>query len=436
MNSAPRSVPPFAFVPVALATVVLLTGCSTLGDFFSGEKVDYRSAKPNAQPLEVPPDLSQLARESRYQPQGGVISAAAAAGISLPPASPPAVPTSVALPATGGVATTPAPGATPVVAAPAATATAVTAAAVGPATVALASAGDVRIERQGQQRWLVANQAPERLWPQVLSFWEARGFTIAEQNAQAGVMETNWNENRAKLPRDAIRNVIGGLLGNLYDTGERDRFRTRIERTASGGSEIYVTHRGAQEVLVGQSRGDNSSTTWTARPNDPDLEAEMLSRLMVALGAPEAPARAAVAAATPAPAAAPAAGPRAAPAAGGGALGSGATSIVLPEGFDRAWRRVGVALDRGGFTVEDRDRSQGLYYVRYVDPRNAGKEEPGWWARLFGDRSNPQEALRYRVAVKAGAEGRTNVSVLNSKGEAETGDNAKRIVALLENELR
>ena len=94
-------------------------------------------------------------------------------------------------------------------------------------------------------------------------------------------METNWSENRAKLPNDAIRNTIGRLVKNLYDTGERDRFRTRIERAAGGGSEIYITHRGAEEAWADQRK---ETTSWRARDNDPQLEAEFLSRLMVKLG--------------------------------------------------------------------------------------------------------------------------------------------------------
>jgi outer membrane protein assembly factor BamC len=288
-----------------------------------------------------------------------------------------------------------------------------------------AGIGPLRIERDGQQRWLVVPQSPEQLWPQLKAFWEQRGFTLAEDNPSVGVMETNWGENRAKISGEAAKNVIGRLLSNLYDTGERDRFRTRVERTATG-SEIYLSHRGVEEVYTSDRR---DSTAWRSRPNDPQLEAEFLTRLLVALGAREEPARAAVAAAGPASSPNPTAVP-----AGQRAV-SGATSFVVGETFDRAWRRVGLALDRTGFTVEDRDRASGLYYVRYVDPKNAGKEEPGWWARLWGDRSNPQQALRYRVLVKSEGQ-KSTVSVQNSTGAAETGDNAQRIIALLSSELR
>jgi outer membrane protein assembly factor BamC len=363
-----------------LALLAALSGCSTLDGLFSGDKVDYKSTANKTTALEVPPDLSQLARDNRYQPQGGVISAAARAG---------AAPTAGAL----------------------------------DPTVALTTRGAMRIERLGQQRWLVAEQTPEQLWPQLKAFWAARGFTLATEDAQIGVMETNWNENRAKLPSDAVRNTVGRLLGNLYDTGERDRYRTRIERitTATGtGSEIFISHRGAQEVYTSERR---ETTSWQGRANDPELEAELLARLMVALGSQDAPARSAIAAAVEGPARARL------------LAGQPAAAIEVDDSFDRAWRRVGLALDRGGFTVEDRDRAGGIYFVRYVDPKSAGQDEPGFFGKLFGSDNKALTPVRYRINVKGGTD-KTVVSVQTSAGAPEAGDNGQRIVALLVKELR
>jgi len=396
------AVTPFRPRSVALAALAcMLAACTWTGGMLSGESVDYKNADAKSKPLDVPPDLTQLARDSRYQPRGGVVSASTAAAPAAPAAAAAA-----------------APAATPV--------------------VALTTAGDLRIERQGQQRWLVSPQAPEQLWPKLRGFWEQLGFVIEVENAAAGVMETNWSQNRAKLPKDAVRNTIGSFFGNLYDTGERDRFRTRLERIA-GGTEIYISHRGAEEVLVGQ---DRESTTWRARPSDPDLEAEMLARLMVALGVKEETARTAVAAAAPqaAPSAtdattATAGTAPAAPAKARAITTPGIAALEVDQPFDRAWRQVGLALDRSGFTVEDRDRTAGLYYVRYVDPKYAGQEGPGWWARMFGDSSNPQAAVRYRVALQ-GAETKTTVSVLTSAGGSDVGENGQRIAARLLQELR
>ena len=375
MKSLPAASPIRICTLALLATLGVQAGCSSLDSGLSGDSIDYRSTVTKTKPLEVPPDLSQLARESRYQPQGGVISASSA-GTAAP----------------GAVAT-----ATP--------------------TVALSTSGGMRVERQGQQRWLVVPTAPEQLWPQVRAFWEQRGFSLVVDDAKSGLLETNWAENRAKLPNDIIRNTIGKVFGNAWDTGERDQFRTRVERTASG-SEVYIAHRGVEEVYNTERK---EGTTWRARASDPQLEAEMLTRLMVSLGVRDEPARTLVATAPEVPV-------RARAVAGGAA-------IEVDDPFDRAWRRVGLALDRGGFTVEDRDRTLGVYYVRYVDPKNAGKEEPGWWARLLGDSTNPQAAIRYRIAVKGNGD-KSVVAVLTSAGAADVGENGQRIASLLVNELR
>ena len=321
---------------IAVAAAAALGACSSVERVLGGDKVDYRSQAAKTVPLDVPPDLTQLARDSRYRPQGGPVSASG----------------------TGTSATT----------------TAVAIAAVAPAAV-----GNVRVERQGNQRWLVTGTAPELLWPQIKAFWLERGFAVEMDSPEAGVLETGWAENRAKLPSDLIRNTIGRLFDGLYSTCERDRFRTRVERTPAG-AEIFISHRGMEEVFVTPQR---DQTMWRARANDPQLEAEFLARLMVRLGtgaeaarssvtgAPEVPARARASAAT------------------------GAASLEVNDGFDRAWRRVGIALDRSGFTVEDRDRANGLYFVRYVG-NNPDKKEPGFFGKLFGNEAKIP-VLKYRI---------------------------------------
>ncbi len=367
-------------LPVIVIASLLSTGCGSLG----GDTVDYRGTVVREKPLDVPPDLTQLSRESRYLSQGGVVSAAAApAGTAAPAAGTPAV--------------------------------------------ALSAVGGLRIERSGQQRWLVVPVAPEQLWPQVRAFWQARGFQIAMEDAKAGVFETNWAENRGKLPNDVVRNLLGRLVGGLFDTGERDQFRTRLERTEVGGkpgTEVFISHRGIEESVV-QTTGarEDATTRWRLRPSDPQLEAEMLARLMVSLGGAkdEPAARATVAAAPEGPSRA--------------RLVAGGAALEVDEAFDRAWRRVGLALDRGGFTVEDRDRTLGLYYVRYVDPKSIGKEEPGFWSRLFGNTENPLEVRRFRVAVRANG-AQTVVAILTQAGAADTGENGKRVAQQLLAELR
>lgn len=357
------------------ALTMPLAACSSLEGMFGGS-TDYKSNSAKVPPLEVPPDLSQLAKDGRYQVQGGVVSASATG------------PT--------GAATAPA-----------------------SASVAPAQVGTLRIERDGNTRWLVSSQTPEELWPKVRAFWQEAGFTLTTDNPQVGVMETNWAENRAKIPMDFIRSTIGRLFDSLYSSGERDRFRTRVERGANG-TEIVISHRGMEEVYQGQAK---ESTTWQSRGSDTQLEAEMLGRLMVKIGATEANAKAAVAAvATPVQRA---------------RLleGRPAATLQVDDSFDRTWRRLGIALDRSGFTVEDRERGLGLYHVRYIDPKEAAKDDPGFFARLFSNEAPRNAPIKYRLQVQAqGAQ--TTISVLSAQGAPDGGANAKRIVEVLLGELR
>lgn len=371
-----------------LVLVSSLTACSALDNFAGGDKVDYRAAKAKATPLDVPPDLTQLAVDPRYAPQAGVISAAAMQG-----------------PAPVGVA------------------------ASAPVNNAIApsSVGNVKLERQGNSRYLSTPLTPDQLWPQLQAFWKERGMNLGVDQADIGIMETDWAENRAKLPNDIIRNTLGRVFDSLYSTGERDKYRTRIERSATG-TDIYISHRGLEEVYLDQQK---DTMVWRPRASDPLLEGEMLSRLMIKLGAKEEAAKAAVAqTASPSSAAA-----STLPARARVLEGRPAATLQLDESFERAWRRVGLALDRSGFTVEDRDRAQGLYFVRYVDPAQAGKDEPGFFSKLFGTGDKLTGPVRYRVNVKSEGDVST-ASVLDSKGAPENGDAGQRIVKLLVDDLK
>jgi len=351
-----------------LALVASLAACSVL----ESDKIEYKSAG-KAPSLEVPPDLTQLSRENRYAIPGGAVSANA---FEAGRANAPALPTAVA------------------------------------------KLGDVRLERAGQERWIVVNRSPEQIWDEVRDFWLENGFLLTMEQRNLGIMETDWAENRAKIPQDIIRSTLGKLIDGAYSTGELDRFRTRLERTPNG-TEIYISHRGMVEVYTTQRK---ELTSWQPRPADPELETEFLRRLMVKLGVSQEQSKAAVASAPPSA--------RAAKVANVG----GQPVLQISEGFDRAWRRVGLALDRTGFTVEDRDRSAGVYFVRYVTP-DADRKEPGFFSKLFNRSRDAEKPAKYRVQVKSQGEA-TTVSVLNEAGGPETSANAQRIVQVIADDLK
>jgi outer membrane protein assembly factor BamC len=274
------------------------------------------------------------------------------------------------------------------------------------------------VERSGTQRWLVVNRPADKLWEPVKDFWQESGFLLTMDQATLGIMETDWAENRAKLPQDFIRNSLGKILDSLYSTGERDRFRTRLERNANGSTEIFISHRGMVEVF---SDTQKEQTIWQPRAADPELEAEFLRRLMVKLGVSQEQSKALVAAG-------------ASKSSSRIATVTGQSVVQIDEGFDRAWRRVGLALDRTNFTVEDRDRAKGIYFVRYVAPV-ADKVEKGFFKNLFSSSKADPVPQKFKVAVLSQGETST-VSVQNADGSTASETDVQGILKVLADDLK
>jgi len=292
------------------------------------------------------------------------------------------------------------------------------------ASVVLPSVDNVRIDRSGTQRWLVVPGTPEQLWPTVKEFWQETGFVINVETPEAGIMETDWAENRAKVPQSGLTGLLAKALDSISSTSERDKFRTRLERGAQPGTtEIYISHRGMEEIYINEYK---DQMRWQPRKPDPDLEAEMLRRLMVRFGVEDGRAKTQLASVKTEPQAKI-------------TRGSDGDRLALTDPFDRAWRRVGLALDRVGFTVEDRDRSKGLYFVRYIDPNTDIKttEDKGFLSKLkfWGGPSKVQSKEQYRILVQdvpAGAD----VQVLDKDGIREKSETASRILTLLFEQLK
>ncbi|MDR2238859.1 MAG: outer membrane protein assembly factor BamC [Zoogloeaceae bacterium] len=377
-----KSSAPF-FLLAAAMTLTALAGCSTLS--IESKKIDYKSAG-KLPPLEVPPDLTAPNRDERY---------------AVPDISPRGSATYSAYNSErSGTQDT-------------------------AAQTVLPQVEKMRIERSGSQRWLVVTGEPDQLWPTLKEFWQDLGFIVNVELPEAGIMETDWAENRAKLPQDVVRATLGKVLDAIYSTPERDKFRTRLEKGADGTTEIYISHRGMYEVYANEGQ---DRTVWQPRPPDPELEAEMLRRLMVRLGTEDSQAKAMLAGETKTEERAKLLKNT-----------SGAGTLQLQEAFDRSWRRVGLALDRVGFTVEDRERTKGLYYVRYVDPEaSAKKSEGGFLSKLkFWESSKPADNnQQFRILVQGTGDEASTVQVLTREGGIDNSETAKKILGLLYDQLK
>jgi outer membrane protein assembly factor BamC len=382
---------------VPAAIVLTAAGCSGFGN----KATDYKGAQSRAaQPLEVPPELTAPSMDDRYAiPDPRTQTTYSAYSQRNPAAS--------GTPAMGG-----------------------------PAQV-LPKIDGARLERYGDQRWLVVKGEPDRVWLVIREFWVDAGFPLVREDAAVGIMETEWNEDRAKVGDDFVRRTIGRVLPGLWSTPRRDKYRTRLEKGSEPGTtEVFVSNRAMEEIYTGSNQ---DRTMWHPLPADRELEAEMLSRMMVKMGADAT--KVASAARTPTPgtrATAPASAPTASEARNAVLENSGTGPLVVNDSFDRAWRRVGLALDRVGFTVEDRDRSKGLFFVRYIDPDSDQKKDTGGFMdKLAFWKAAPKSSQpQYRIHVSDAGASMSQVLVQDAKGTPESGSTGRKILGLLFEQLK
>jgi outer membrane protein assembly factor BamC len=353
-----------------------LAGCETMPSL--GKKIDYHSVG-GAPALELPPELVAPQYDDRYN-------VATASGLAARDATKPKAD-----------------------------------------QVAVNATPDARIAKSGNERWLVVKSTPEEVWKVTRQFWLDNGFTLAVEKPDTGVMETDWAENRADIPPDFIRSTIGKYFDAFYNTYKREKYTTRIERgNETGTVEVFISARIMEQVPTETDKsGGKSGFAWGLMPPNPGLEAQFLGRLMMRFGVPESQAtQMATGSAPPAPDRA-----RLEKSA------AGSSQLVLDDSFDRAWRRVGLALDRIGFTVVDRDRSKGLYFVRYQNPDIDPKKEEGFLSKLMFWKDTTEKPEQYRIIV-AEATSKSLVSVQDPNGAPDKSQNGEKILTLLQGQLK
>ncbi|MDR5743292.1 outer membrane protein assembly factor BamC [Caballeronia sp. LZ029] len=364
-------------VSLGTGALISLAGCDTLNDWLAPDRVNYKAAE-TAPSLAVPSDLTTADISQRYAAPPKINALGGAAERSVTPA--------------------------------------------GNATLGVPNAQDpfgMHIESDGDRRWLVVDgRSPDQIWGPLKEFWEENGFTLKTDAPQTGIMATDWAENRANIPNDWFRNSVGKLLDFAYSSGTRDMFRTQVDRASDGSTDISVTHSAMEEVLTGQ---DKTSSRWEARPRNPQLEAAVLTKLMQKFGLTEAQSQKLMAEARPS----------------GAKVAvdqvAGGSTLDLAEPFDRAWLRVGLALDRTNFTVDNRDRDKGIYYVHFSDSMAELKKE-GLFGKLFSS-NTPKPTRQFLVNVRPKADSVTQVGVVDANGQPDNSSDAQRIVSLLHAQL-
>lgn len=281
---------------------------------------------------------------------------------------------------------------------------------------------NVRLERAGTHRWLVVKVEAEKLWPQMHDFMNSVGLTVAKERPEVGILESDWAENRANMGT-GIQRFLAKLASVVGGADRMDKYRIRLERgEVPGTTEVYLSHRGMQQVVLASgaslSRKDEEVFGWKPRPSDPELEAEMLRLLMLHIGV-TAPQAVAVLSTEPRPAQATM-----------GRNESGFPALNLFDSQERAWRRVGLSLDRIGFTVEDRDRSRWTYYIRYADPQEDRKKK-----KKRKKKKQEETEQEYQVALKP-VENGTAIEVFDQNGAPSAPKTSEQILSLLYEQLK
>jgi outer membrane protein assembly factor BamC len=374
----------------AFLLVVLLPACSSVpdvGDYLPDQRLEYKKQREASENLEIPPDLTAGSFDNAMDvpPLGGTTTYSEYLGEKSK---------RVQIASSGNV---------------------------------LPEVKDVKLRREGNNRWLEINASPQQVWPKVVGFWRSQGILLVEQDPTTGIMKTDWLENRAEIRKDFVTKMLRKVADGLYATALRDQYRVRIEPGLNPGTtDLYLTHRAMEERFRTNALGEETSTIWEPAPTDPTKEAAMLRRLLVYLGVSEKQASGLAAQER-----GKASGSRSRLTTGPG----GESVLIISEEFRRAWRLTGVALDRVGFAVEDRDRSKGIYYVRYDDPSKGGTEK-GWMSKLaFWHGDDEKSVAQYQVKLTSDGD-QTRVIVRDQVGRPETSATAERILQLLNDEIR
>lgn len=362
------------------ATVLVglsMTACSTWDDLMSSEAVDYKSTV-RGEPLTLPPDLSKAQINPQYSTYGGTASAAAYNK---------AVAKAAMQDQTG--------------------------------VKVLPHSDDIQVMRSGDTRWLLVNRDADVVYKDVLNFWVNQGFTINRDDPRSGIIETDWAENRAKIPGNFLRRTLGSIIEMVSDSGERDRFTTRLERV-NGKTEVYIRH---ERMVETQMNREGSQFKWLPAKEDPELNAIMLSRLMSQMGVDKKEAEAAVQS--------PQIVQKTASAV---SFISGENALAVATAPDAAYRNVGQALTSAGFTIDQSDASSGNYVVRYLDTDTGEKRKSSnIITRLWGDKGN-KTPVPYIINV-VGQGKQSVVTVRDSAGNIDRSETAQRILTVLQERL-
>ena len=290
----------------------------------------------------------------------------------------------------------------------------------------LKSVKGVRLERDGNQRWVeVQGKSPAEIWSLLKAFWQENGFDIKSEEPGIGQMETEWAENRAKIPQDGLRRLLDKVgMGGVYSTSERDKFIIRIEQGRNGTTDIFFAHKGMKEVYADKKK---DTTMWQPAANDPNLEAAFLARFMQYLGVDQQQAENALTQSV-------------AKRSGSELARIDGNTLLVSGDYGRNWRRTALALDRIGLNVLGQSIERHAFLVQQAPTESeaVSTKKPGFFGRMLGKGKKAEKPAAYPeiIVFVEPVNGGSRISLLNKDGSAYKGSDASTLLSRLHTELR
>ena len=250
----------------------------------------------------------------------------------------------------------------------------------------------VKIQRLGEESWILASSAPSETWPRVRNYLAANGMPTEFANASTGTIDTAWVE-----------------LNGVEDTVHQ--FRLRLEQ----GVQLDTTEIIIQQRQYPSNAIPASLPEWSGDGSD-DFEQEewMRTNLSQALASEDITSSASLL---------------------GQEIGA-AVKVILETPADedpyivmrlsgnRAWASIGYALETDSFELLERDSDRRVADFEFYA---SAPQDISWFAALFGKRNPPPE-LYYLAMEEGETEGEQIVRVYNLDGSIPESRDSYRIL--------
>tara|TARA_R110002050_G_scaffold1244_5_gene8756 strand:+ start:43843 stop:44871 length:1029 start_codon:yes stop_codon:yes gene_type:complete len=240
---------------------------------------------------------------------------------------------------------------------------------------------------EGSKRHLIVPGEREAIWAQILDFWAQNNIDITRKDIRIGLMDTEQTADdyayRVRMERGDTSKTASIYVSAASGDNNSQKDEAMLRQLADFLGVLYQEERAKIEA-VKQSQPETATVK---------------TQLIDEAGAQKA--------------------------------------LLVGQDFSDVWNRVGRVLDSKGFAVEDRDRSRGTYFVRYLDPLiEAQEKESGILSSLAFWKDDVEKSPEefYYIKLISDAD-KTKIVILDAEEKRTSSETAKRLLTLMQEQL-